>query len=60
MIVEIITPRLGSGHSNLYILLAQMNTESLVLYPLNRPIALPTALEWKSASIWVGRLIHLV
>jgi hypothetical protein len=30
-----------------------------LVYPLNGPTTLPTALEWKSRTIWVGGLIHL-
>jgi hypothetical protein len=59
MIVEIITPMLVSGHSNLYIWLAQ-TTNYLIVSPLNDSVTLPTALEWKSGTVPVGRLIPLI
>jgi hypothetical protein len=50
---------LVSGHSNLYIWLAQTTNYS-ILSPLNDSVTLPTALEWKSGTVPVGRLIPLV
>jgi hypothetical protein len=49
----------SSGHSNSYIWLAQTTSYSLV-YPLNRPTTLPTALEWKSGTVRFGGLILMV
>jgi hypothetical protein len=32
----------------------------LVVSPLNGPTTLPTPIEWKSAFVGVGRLLHFV